>query len=143
MQCDNSSAMEVLEKIMVLIPTGAKPHSPAKAGILVHQGVLELYPLQSTTTATLLEPPLVLQVTHCGTHSEREKAAEKSRGILLSLCPTAPIRNGDAGKKKYRMWLFKSERKEHPPSSSSSSGGFHFFFCCAQAQLLQQDFVFW
>lgn len=43
--------------------------------------------------------------------------------------------------KKIRMWLFKSERKEHPITSCSSSESFH-FFCCAQAQLLAAGFCF-
>lgn len=49
-----------------------------RAGMLAHQGVLEHSPLQSTTTATLLESPLVFKSDSLWHFpSEREKAAEK------------------------------------------------------------------
>lgn len=47
--------------------------------------------------------------------SEREKAAEKPRGILLSLCPTAPFRNGDTRKKiqdvAFQIWEERASSK--------------------------------
>lgn len=49
-----------------------------REGMLAHQGVLEHSPLQSTTTATLLESPLVFKSDSLWHFpSEREKAAEK------------------------------------------------------------------
>lgn len=133
--------MEVLEKISVLIYIGVKIYTLQKLEFWFIRG-LQLSPLQAT--ATLLESLLFffLQVTHCGTSPERGR--RRNGGILFSICPTAPFRNGDSGKNIYRTWLFKSERKDHPPTSSSSSEGFHFFlfFCCAQAQLLAAGFCF-
>lgn len=141
LHCKNSSAMEVLVKIAVLTYIGAKTHSPARAGMLAHQGVLEHSPLQSTT-ATLLESPLVFKSDSLWHFpSEREKAAEKQGNPFQHLSHCSLQKWGHRKKKNYRMWLFKSVRKEHPPASSSSSEAFQ-FFCCAQEQILAAGFCF-
>lgn len=78
--------------------------------------------------------------------SEREKGAEKSRGILLSICPTAPFRNRDTGEKKNPGCGFSNLRGKSilQPSSSSSEGFLFFFFPPAHRHSSwQQDFVFW
>lgn len=119
--------MEVLEKIVVLISIGAKIHSPAKSGILVHRGAGAL-PSAVKTTATLLESPLVFtsDLWHFPVRGRREL---RNPGESFSaFVPLLPSEIGTQGKKKSRMWLFKFERKEHPPTSSSSSEGFLFFF---------------
>lgn len=111
-----------------------------RAGMLAHQGVLEHSPLQSTTTATLLESPLVFKSDSLWHFpSEREKAAEKQGNPFQHLSHCSLQKWGHRKKKKFRMWLFKFVRKEHPPTSSSSSEAFH-YFCGAQAQILAAGF---
>lgn len=130
MQCKNSSAMEVLEKIAVLTYVGAKTHSSAEQECWLIRGCWSTPLCSQQQQQHSWSHLLFLKVTHCGTFPVRGRRQLRNRGILFSICPTAPFRNGDTGKKKIQDVAFQICEERASSNLKLLLRGFSLFLLC-------------